>query len=68
MTDFDCVLGLPLEKALAALKAEGLSPIVEITSPPHRPDKEGTLRVVDIREQGRVIVAAAFCDAPPARV
>jgi hypothetical protein len=68
MSDFDRVLGLPLEKALAILKTEGLSPAVEITYPPREPDKKGTLRVVNICDDGQRIVVAAFNDAIPARV
>lgn len=68
MTDFNRVLGLPLEKALSVLKAEGISPIIETTAPPHRPDKTGTLRVVGVQEQGNKLIVAAFNDASPARV
>ncbi len=55
------LLGLPLEDALAALRARGVEPEVELTQSPRRP-AAGRARVVRVSEDGRRIVAARFPD------
>lgn len=55
------VLGLPLETALSLLKARGIAfTQVVWTGVPKNPGPEGTARVVAVRQEGRVLVAARF--------
>ncbi len=63
---FEDVLGLPLSQALAALSECGIfEPHIEWTCAPKGSREEGTARVVAIREEGRVLVAARFLDGMP---
>ncbi len=55
------LLGLPLERALAVLRARGVEPTVEWTQNPRRP-VEGTPRVVRVLEGGRRLTCACFPD------
>jgi hypothetical protein len=67
---FEDVLGLPLSQAVAALKECGVfdpqfEPLIEWTCAPKGAREEGTARVVAVREEGRVLVAARFLDGMP---
>ena len=55
------LLGLPLEEALARLRARGVEPAVAYTGNPRHPS-EGTARVVRAAEDGRALVCARFSD------
>ena len=55
------VLGLPLDEALARLRAQGVEPAVEFTENPRHPS-EGTARVVRVAEDGRRLTCARFPD------
>lgn len=66
------VLGMPLDKALALLRADGIEPIVvETKAPPRRgaaPEasdgrKEATLRVIRVR--GSELTVSRFFDGTP---
>lgn len=57
------VLGLPLPLAREILLARGiLVAQVVWTSAPKAPQQEGSARVVAIRQDGRILVAARFLD------
>lgn len=59
----DELLGLPLETALARLKAQGIVPCIQETCAPRRAVRpEGMLRVVRVGEGGRRLTAARFLD------
>ena len=55
------LLGLPLEEALRILAEAGIQPEVEETAPP-RGRRDGSLRVVRCRNEGRHLTVAAFQD------
>ena len=55
------LLGLPLDEALARLRARGIEPEVAFTENPRHPS-EGTPRVVRISEDGRRVICARFPD------
>lgn len=55
------VLGLPLGMALSVLKARGIADTrVVWTAAPKNPQPEGCARVVAVRQEGRILVAARF--------
>ena len=57
------VLGLELDRALAALALEGIEPQVTLTSAPRRREETGgVLRVVYASGDGRRLTAARFLD------
>ena len=59
----DDLLGLPLERALDVLKAEGVSASVTQTRAPRRADEaRGMLRVVYASDSGERLTAARFLD------
>ena len=59
----DDLLGLPLERALDVLKAEGVSASVTQTRAPRRADEaRGMLRVVYASDSGERLTAARFFD------
>jgi hypothetical protein len=64
-TRFDSLLGLPVDRVRAALQSRGIDPAIQITAPPGNPHKTGTLRVIAVREDGQLLIAAAFNDAAP---
>lgn len=60
------LLGLPLSQAIKLLLERGASrPQVEWTRAPKGAREEGSDRVVAVREEGRVLVAARFLDGMP---
>ena len=69
MANWESLLGLPLETALAAARAWGMEPKVLVTCAPRRKGeesaepREGTLRVIRARE-GELTVSA-FQDGDP---
>ena len=69
MANWESLLGLPLETALAAARAWGVEPKVLVTCAPRRKGeedtgmREGTLRVIRARE-GELTVSA-FQDGDP---
>ena len=69
MANWESLLGLPLETALAAARAWGVEPKVLVTCAPRRKGdesaapREGTLRVIRARE-GELTVSA-FQDGEP---
>jgi len=59
------VLGLPLDRALALLRAQGIEPEVSVTrAPGDRREGTGTLRVVRFKEN--ILTVADFHDGAPA--
>ena len=59
----DDLLGLPLQRALDVLKAEGISASVNQTCAPKRADEtRGTLRVVYASSDGERLTVARFLD------
>ena len=57
------VLGLELDRALAALAREGIEPQVTLTSAPRRREETGgVLRVVYASGDGRQLTVARFLD------
>ena len=56
------LLGLPLERALADLRARGVEPAIEWTQNPRRAP-EGTPRVVRVSADGRRLTCARFPDS-----
>ena len=59
----DDLLGLPLERALDVLKAEGVSASVTQTRAPKRADEtRGVLRVVYASDGGERLTVARFLD------
>ena len=63
---YEDVLGLPLLQAVAILAERGVfDPLVEWTCAPKGAREEGTARVVAVREEGHVLVAARFLDGMP---
>ncbi len=57
------VLGLPLAAACEVLLARGVEVAKVIwTCAPKAPQEEGNARVVAVRQNGRVLVAARFLD------
>ena len=59
----DDLLGLPLERALEALRAEGVSASVTKTCAPRRSgETRGVLRVVYASDDGTQLTAARFLD------
>ena len=57
------VLGLKLNTALKILLERGISvEQVEWTCAPNSPQQEGSPRVVALRQDGRILVAARFLD------
>ncbi len=69
MENVDTIMGLPLEKALAILEKQSIIPAhIETTAPPKHPERQGTKRVVAVRDNGRTLVVASFKDSTPARV
>ena len=69
MTDWETLLGLPVEIALEKCRASGVEPKVLVTCAPRRKGeedampREGTLRVIRVRE-GEITVSA-FQDGDP---
>lgn len=61
MTDFAALRGAPLERALEALRACGLTPDVVFTQSPRRPTT-GTARVLRVTDGGARVTAAYFPD------
>ncbi|MBO4298664.1 MAG: hypothetical protein J5602_03215 [Clostridia bacterium] len=55
------LLGLPLDEALAFLRARGVEPEVAFTENPRHPS-EGTPRVVRVADDGRRLTCARFPD------
>lgn len=55
-------MGLPLEKAIRRLSAEGVEPAVFVSRAPRRPEGVGALRVVRVQEGGARLTACAFVD------
>ena len=55
------LLGLPLDRALAALRARGIEPDIEWTENPRRPG-DGTPRVVRAAPDGSRLTCARFPD------
>ena len=63
-TPYDDVLGLSVDEAITILEKRGIQSIrVQMTAPPNKPDRQGVARVVAVRENGRVLIAAVFRDA-----
>ena len=59
----DDLLGLPLERALDVLRAEGVSASVTQTRAPKRTDEtRGVLRVVYASDDGRRLTVSGFVD------
>lgn len=57
------VLGLPVNTAREILLGRGVEVIAVIsTCAPKSPQQEGNLRVVALRQDGRILVAARFLD------
>lgn len=57
------VLGLPLKTARELLLAQGIEVAQVIwTCAPKSPQQEGNARVVALRQNGRILVAARFLD------
>jgi chorismate-pyruvate lyase len=57
------ILGLPLKTAREILLERGVEVTqVVCTSAPKSPQQEGNLRVVALRQDGRILVAARFLD------
>ena len=57
------LLGLPLDLALACLKAQGIEPEVMVTAAPRRQTETGgMLRVVYCTDDGMQLTAARFLD------
>ena len=57
------LLGLPLELALERLKAEGITPEVQVTNAPRRRDETaGELRVVSALCGGAQLLVSRFLD------
>ena len=54
------LLGLELERAVALLSAQGVTPRVRVTRAPKDAREGGALRVVYASDDGRELVAAAF--------
>ena len=75
MANWESLLGLPLETALAAARAWGVEPKVLVTCAPRRKGeedtgmREGTLRVIRVREgkapDGCELTVSAFQDGDP---
>ena len=69
MANWESLLGLPLDAALAAARAWGVEPKVLVTCAPHRKGeesaepREGTMRVIRARE-GELTVSV-FQDGDP---
>ena len=69
MANWESLLGLPLEKALAIARTWGCEPRVLITCAPRRKGeeetglREGTLRVIRVRENE--LTVSAFQDGAP---
>lgn len=69
MTDLNWILGLPLEMAKEQLLLAGITANEVILVKPLRlAEKEGTLRVVSVRNGGQTLLVSAFQDATPAQV
>ncbi len=72
MANWEDLLGLPLEEALAAARAFGCEPQVLVTHAPRRKGedaslpREGTLRVIRVRE-GELTVSL-FPDGEPKKI
>ena len=56
------LLGLELTQAAALIEREGIVPQVTITAAPKMADREGTLRVVYVSDDGKSIIASRFVD------
>ena len=57
------LLGLPLELALERLKAEGITPEVQVTNAPRRRDETvGELRVVSVSGGAETLIVSRFLD------
>ena len=57
------LLGLPLELALERLKAEGITPEVQVTNAPRRRDETaGELRVVSVSDGAETLIVSRFLD------
>lgn len=60
------LLGLPLPPALKLLEGRGIREAqVQWTQAPGPAREEGTPRVVALREQGKLVIAARFLDGMP---
>jgi len=63
-TPYDDVLGLSTDEAITILEKRGIPSIrIQMTAPPNKPDRQGEARVVAVRDDGRVLIAAVFRDA-----
>lgn len=61
----EIVLGLPVTAAQAILSSYGITDVtIEVSTPPRDQAKEGTLRVIALRDGGRVLIVSPFQDAP----
>ena len=57
------LLGLPLELALERLKAEGITPEVQVTNAPRRRDETaGDLRVVSVSGGAETLIVSRCLD------
>ena len=57
------LLGLPLGLALERLKAEGITPEVQVTNAPRRRDEtDGELRVVSVSGGAETLIVSRFLD------
>ena len=57
------LLGLPRELALERLKAEGITPEVQVTNAPRRRDETaGELRVVSVSDGAETLIVSRFLD------
>lgn len=54
------LLGLPLEEALARLRAAGIEPNIIESRAPRRSEGNGALRVVRVKNGGREITVCGF--------
>lgn len=57
------LLGLTLEEALRCLREEGIEPVIVKTSAPGKEDRDGTLRVIRVRD--RELTVGCFPDGTP---
>lgn len=71
MTQWESLLGLPLETALERARAAGVEPVVEETCAPRRAAVgEATLRVIRVRGDGASLqlTVSAFMDGDPRKM
>ena len=72
MTNWESLLGLPLDVAMARVRAAGVEPVVQETCAPRRNPVEGavTLRVIRVTagENGPCLTVSAFMDGAPRKM